>query len=180
MNDPDSIRTAVLFIWLLAEPIRLWTGYSGNLRENVSTGGPLGSPLCPHRHPKLTPTHAHALSLSTFFACLLVVSQVPILLVFWLLTFFVSTPVAIYMAFAQTDIQPYDKGINMTVVVLLVLELIAGVYAVSLPLTSPLSLIQCTSPGQRMPLGRSGTTAKEAAHDGGRRKIQAKHERKQD
>ena len=36
VSDPDEIRTAVLFLWLLAEPVRLWTGYSGNLRENVS------------------------------------------------------------------------------------------------------------------------------------------------
>ena len=52
-------------------------------------------------------------------------------MVFWLLTFFVSTPVAIYLAFAQTDIKPYDKGINITVLVLLVLELVGGVRAVS-------------------------------------------------
>ena len=90
MTDPDEIRTAVLFLWLLAEPVRLWTGYSGNLRENV-----------------------------------------PILLVFWLLTFFVSTPVSIYFSFAQKDIKPYDKGINVTVLVLLLLELAGGVYAVS-------------------------------------------------
>ena len=90
VTDPDEIRTAVLFLWLLAEPVRLWTGYSGNLRENV-----------------------------------------PILLVFWLLTFFVSTPVSIYFSFAQKDIKPYDKGINVTVLVLLLLELAGGVYAVS-------------------------------------------------
>ena len=51
------------------------------------------------------------------------------MLVFWLLTFFVSTPVSIYFSFAQMDIRPYDKGINVTVLVLLVLELFGGVYA---------------------------------------------------
>ncbi|QDZ21139.1 putative membrane protein [Chloropicon primus] len=88
VNDPDQIRTAVLFLWLLAEPVRLWTGYSGNLRENV-----------------------------------------PILLVFWLLTFFVSIPVSFYFSVAQMDIQPYDKGINIVVLVMLVLELGTGVHA---------------------------------------------------
>ncbi|WZN62026.1 putative membrane protein [Chloropicon roscoffensis] len=88
VSDPDEIRTAVLFLWLLAEPVRLWTGYSGNLKENV-----------------------------------------PILLVFWLLTFFVSTPVSFYFSFAQMDIKPYDKGINITVLVMLLLELGTGVYA---------------------------------------------------
>jgi len=88
VSDPDEIRTAVLFLWLLAEPVRLWTGYSGNLKENV-----------------------------------------PILLVFWLLTFFVSTPVSFYFSFAQMDITPYDKGINIVVLVFLVLELFGGIYA---------------------------------------------------
>ena len=62
-------------------------------------------------------------------------SQVPILLVFWLLTFFVSTPVSFYFSFAQMDIKPYDKGINITVLVMLLLELGTGVYAVSGQLT---------------------------------------------
>ena len=46
VSDPDEIRTAVLFLWLLAEPVRLWTGYSGNLKENVSAPcTPLPLPL---------------------------------------------------------------------------------------------------------------------------------------
>jgi len=33
--DPDIVRTVLTMFWLLAEPVRLWAGYYGNLQENV-------------------------------------------------------------------------------------------------------------------------------------------------
>ena len=135
MSDPDEIRTAVLFLWLLAEPVRLWTGYSGNLKENVSAPGtPLSLSLSLSFSFSLDDDNdddeeEESVLTATLF------SQVPILLVFWLLTFFVSTPVSFYFSFAQMDIKPYDKGINITVLVMLLLELGTGVYAVSGQLT---------------------------------------------
>ena len=59
-----------------------------------------------------------------------------------------SFPVSIYFSFAQKDIAPYDKGINVTVLVFLLLELMAGVYAVSLKVHSfpfPLRLHHSTN-----------------------------------
>ena len=133
MSDPDEIRTAVLFLWLLAEPVRLWTGYSGNLKENVSAPGtPLSLSLSfsfSLDDDNDDDEEEESVLTATLF------SQVPILLVFWLLTFFVSTPVSFYFSFAQMDIKPYDKGINITVLVMLLLELGTGVYAVSGQLT---------------------------------------------
>ena len=37
-NDPDVVRTVLSSFWLAAEPIRLWSGYYGNLQENVRRG----------------------------------------------------------------------------------------------------------------------------------------------
>ena len=128
MNDPDQIRTAVLFLWLLAEPVRLWTGYSGNLRENVSQGFVVVHPLL---LSVLKSNLTHSSSLSFPFSLCVFWRQVPILLVFWLLTFFVSIPVSFYFSVTQMDIQPYDKAINIVVLVMLVLELGTGVHAVS-------------------------------------------------
>lgn len=34
-GDDDKIRTALMFFWLAAEPLRLAAGYYGNLQENV-------------------------------------------------------------------------------------------------------------------------------------------------
>jgi hypothetical protein len=36
-KDPDVVRTVLSSFWLAAEPIRLWSGYYGNLQENVRT-----------------------------------------------------------------------------------------------------------------------------------------------
>lgn len=35
VKDPDVVRTVLLVFWLLAEPLRLLSGYYGNLQENV-------------------------------------------------------------------------------------------------------------------------------------------------
>ncbi|KAK9816958.1 hypothetical protein WJX72_007457 [[Myrmecia] bisecta] len=35
VNDTDYVRTALVCFWIIAEPFRLFIGYSGNLKENV-------------------------------------------------------------------------------------------------------------------------------------------------
>ena len=73
VKDPDEIRTAVLFLWLLAEPVRLWTGYSGNLRENVSK--PFSSSLSPLSLSSFLrlkpPRFFHLVFVGSYLACLL-------------------------------------------------------------------------------------------------------------
>ncbi|GMH32909.1 hypothetical protein BSKO_00743 [Bryopsis sp. KO-2023] len=34
-KDPDIVRTIFLVLWMLAEPMRLWSAYQGNLKEKV-------------------------------------------------------------------------------------------------------------------------------------------------
>ena len=52
------------------------------------------------------------------------------MLVFCLLTTFISGPISAYLALMQKDIMPYDRAINTTALAFNLAELIAGIYAV--------------------------------------------------
>ena len=147
VEDEDQVRTAVLFLFLVAEPARLWAGYTGNLRENVSVHLPRAC-VSPRNGPLRRTRHALHSTLTMrarpFVALLLshaaasrravplhVAPQAPILLVFWLLTLFISVPIAVYLAFGTSESEAYDKALNTVAVILLAMELLVTVVAVS-------------------------------------------------
>lgn len=89
ISDPDEIRLAVTCIWLLMEPLRLWAGYSGNLKENV-----------------------------------------PVVIVFLLVTVFMAAPISVYLLVAQKDNTRLDKSINTVMLALLSGQITSGLHAV--------------------------------------------------